>query len=49
MQKTAMELYPESKSAACFKKLAYDIISQDEDGYSSGNLQFFFNNLFRKN
>jgi flagellar biosynthesis protein FlhG len=48
MQKTAMELYPESKSAACFKKLAYDIISQDEDGYSSGNLQFFFNNLFRK-
>ncbi len=49
MQKTAMELYPESKSAACFKKLAYDIISQDDDGYSSGNLQFFFNNLFRKN
>ncbi len=48
MQKTAMELYPESKSAACFKKLAYDIISQDEDGYSSGNLQFFFNNLFKK-
>ncbi len=48
MQKTAMELYPESKSATCFKKLAYDIISQDEDGYSSGNLQFFFNNLFRK-
>ena len=49
MQKTAMELYPESKSAACFKKLAYDIISQDENEYSSGNLQFFFNNLFRKN
>jgi flagellar biosynthesis protein FlhG len=47
MQKTAMELYPESKSAVCFKKLAYDIISKNENDYSDGNLQFFFNNLFK--
>ncbi|MHB8281779.1 MAG: MinD/ParA family protein [bacterium] len=47
MQKTAMELYPESKSAACFKKLAYDIISKNENDYSDGNSQFFFNNLFK--
>ncbi|MHB1680735.1 MAG: MinD/ParA family protein [bacterium] len=47
MQKTAMELYPESKSAGCFKKLAYDIISKNENDYSDGNLQFFFNNLFK--
>ncbi len=47
MQKTAMELYPESKSAGCFKKLAYDIISKNENSYSDGNLQFFFNNLFK--
>ena len=48
MQKTAMELYSESKSAACFKKLAYDIISKNENDYSDGNLQFFFNNIFKK-
>ena len=47
MQKTAMELDPGSKSAACFKKLAYDIISKNENDYSDGNLQFFFNNLFK--
>ncbi len=45
MQKPASSIFPDSKSSECFKKMAYNILSQKDSKISNGNIQFFLNKL----
>ncbi|MHB1547042.1 MAG: MinD/ParA family protein [bacterium] len=45
MQRPASGLFPDSKASLCFKKLAYNILSQKDSKTSNGNIQFFLNRL----
>lgn len=47
MQKPALTLFPDAKSSECFRKLAYNILSQKDNKISNGNIQFFLNKLLR--
>ncbi len=45
MQRPASSIFPDSKASLCFKKLAYNILSQKDNKISNGNIQFFLNRL----
>ncbi len=45
MQRPASNIFPDSKASVCFKKLAYNILSQKDNKTSNGNIQFFLNRL----
>ena len=45
MQRPVSNIFPDSKSSQCFKKLAYNILSQKDNKISNGNIQFFLNKL----
>jgi flagellar biosynthesis protein FlhG len=45
MQRPASGIFPDSKASLCFKKLAYNILSQKDNKISNGNIQFFLNRL----
>ncbi len=45
MQRPVSNIFPDSKASLCFKKLAYNILSQKDNKISNGNIQFFLNRL----